>query len=345
VGSIRAPRVLVQTDGGTFRPIECSVKVSQHQSADTFSATLDMDEAGILTDLPSPINVTVQACNDGGAYMQMIMGQVDKIEADFGERTITISGRDQTAQLTDQKTNEKWLNKKPEEIIQDLAGRAGLSANITGSSTDKAGLKYKDDYNRISELDNMWNVITRMANHMGCVAFVKGSVLNIQPFDQSQGGTYEIFYVPPTNGSPAQSNATSITGCRDVNLGKTVTMKHMSWQHKEGKGIFSKFTAQGSGGNLDFSFKGANLTKQQQDQLAQTKLDEILSHEMQISVTMPGDVNIDPQMQLVVTGTGTGFDQSYIMSSISHEWSWDDGYVMTLATRNKKGGRSSSQGS
>lgn len=350
MGYIRAPRVIVATDGGDFRPLECSVDVSQHQSADTFDATIAIDDSGAiaLCDM-APINVTIMATNDqtAGGWVQMIMGQADKVETNFEERTISISGRDMTAQLTDQKTNEKWQNKKPEEIIQDLAGRAGLGTQITGSSKDKAGLKYKDDYNRISELDNFWNVITRMANHMGCIAFVKGQTLYVQPFDQSNGGTYTVWYVPPTPETPAQSNAISITGSRDVNLSKNVTVKHMSWQHKEGKGIFSKYSSSGAGsGNLDFWFKAANLTKAQQDQLAQTKLKEILSHERKCTITMPGDVNIDPMMMLQLSGTGTGFDQSYIMSSIKHSWSYDDGHMMHIDCRNqdsKRGGASQGQ--
>src|ERR1043166_3343100 len=102
MGFIRAPRVTIATDAGDFSPIECTVNVSQHQSADTFDAVLAMDDKGAvaLCDM-APINVTIVATNDqaSGGWNQMIVGQADKIDTDFACRTISISGRDQTAQM------------------------------------------------------------------------------------------------------------------------------------------------------------------------------------------------------------------------------------------------------
>lgn len=271
-----------------------------------------------------------------GGWTQMISGKVDDVTADFNERTVKISGRDKTADLTDKKTTEKWLNKKPEEVIKDLAGRAGLTAKISGQSKDKAGLQFKEEYNRISEYDNFWNVITRMAKHIGCVAFVKGDVLHVQPYDESTGGTFMVYYIPPTPGNAARGNSISLSGRRSLHLAKNVKVNHKSWRHKQGEAIESEFKSSGSGeGDLDYTFKGANLTKAQQDQLAETKLNEILSHERTPSVSMPGDVTISPFMKLQIVGTGTGFDQSYIISSIEHRWEEEDGYSMDIEVRNK----------
>jgi phage protein D len=338
-GFIRAPRVVVATDGGSFYPIDCSVDVSQHQSADKFHATLPLDVPGASFWCDTaPINVTVTATNNfnEGGWTQMITGQVDNVEADFLHRIVKISGRDQTANMTDQKTNEKWLNKKPEDVIQDLAGRAGLGVQITGSSKDKAGLKFKDDYNRISEYDNYWNVITRLAKHMGCVAFVKGSTLYVQPYDQSTGGVFVVQYAPPTDETPAYGTTIDLKCTRNLHLSKDVKVKHNSWQHKEGKGVQSMFESSGSGaGTLEYMFKAANLTKSQQDQLAETKLNEILSHERTPHIHTYGDVNITPFMTLQLVGTGTGFDQSYLISTIAHHWSTHDGYKMDINVRNK----------
>lgn len=345
MGFIRHPRVIVNG----FAPIECSVHVSQHQSADTFSATLPLDlpSASYWCD-QAPIDVSIMATNDvtAGGWTEMITGQVDDVDADFTNRIVHISGRDKTAEMTDQKTTEKWLNKKPEDIIQDLAGRAGLSANISGSSKDKAGLKYKDDYNRISEYDNWWNVVTRLAKHIGCIAFVKGSTLYIQPYDQGQG-VFLVQYEPPGPlGTPARGTVVDLKCNRKLHLAKNVKVNHKSWQHKEGKAIMSEFQSSGSGsGDLEYTFKGANLTKSQQDQLAETKLNEIISHERVPHIRTYGDVSVTPFMKVQLSGTGTGFDQEYIMSSIDHEWS-EDGHMMTLEVRNKdskRGGAEQSQ--
>lgn len=349
-GFVRAPRCIVSTDGGDCVPIDCEVSVSQHQSADTFNAKIALDGpdgigASFWADT-SPINVTVMATNDAnsGGYTQMFTGQVDKVEIDFEDRTVHISGRDKTSGPLDQKTNEKWLNKQPQDIISDLAGRSGLGVNFSGQSPDRAGLKYKDDYNRISELDSHWNVIVRLSKMLGCIAFVKGSTLNIQPYDFSGGGTYTISYVPPTPENYAQGNFIKMTCGRDLNLAKDVKVNHKSWQHKEGKAIESEFESSGSGSALLLhSLKGANMTKAQQDSITKARLAEIISHERTVTIDTYGDVTIDPSMTLVVTGTGTGFDQSYVISDIEHHWSWDQGYRMNVRVRNKDSKRSGGQ--
>jgi phage protein D len=282
--------------------------------------------------------VTITATNDvnAGGWVEMFLGDVDKLEIDFEHRVVHISGRDKTAKMTDQKTNEKWQNKQPEDIIEDLAGRSGLSVKFKGKSTDKAGLKYKDDYSRISDHDSHWNVITRLAKQMGCIAFVKGSELYVQPYDASDGGTYQILYTKPTHVSPAAGSFVSLSCGRDLNLSKDVKVNHKSWQHKEGKGIESEYNSKGAGdGKLEFTFKGANLTKQQQDQLTETKLDEIISHERTVKMHTYGDVNLTSLMMLSLSGTGTGFDQDYIISTIEHSWQFGHGYKMHINVRNK----------
>lgn len=347
MGYIRHPRVYFSIGGATIAPTECTVHVSQHQSADTFSGTfpLDFPSASFWCDT-APLDVTVMATNDytTGGWTQMITGSVDDIEADFEARTVRINGRDKTAELTDKKTTEKWLNKKPEEVIKELAGRVGLGTQIKSQSKDKAGLQYKQEFNRISEYDNSWNVIVRMAKQMGCVAFVKGQTLYVQPYDQAGGGIFLVQYIPPTAANAAQSNVISLGGKRNLHLSKDVKVNHKSWRHQQGEAIESEFRSTGAGSAaLEYTFKGANLTKQQQDELAQSKLNEILSHERNMTIAAVGDVSITPFHMAQVVGTGTGFDQQYIISSIEHRWEEEDGYTMDLEVRNKDSKRGSAE--
>jgi phage protein D len=334
---------LLQTDAATFTPVECQISVSQHQSSDTFSAKIALDDPSGLDESywlgTAPLNVTVSATNDvnSGGYVTMLTGAVDKIEVEFATRMVHISGRDKTAKLIDRKTNEKWLNKQPQDIINDLAGRVGLSVQFNGKPQDRAGLKYKDDYNRISELDSCWNIIVRLAKDLGCIAFVKGDTLNIQPWDASGGGIYNVFYQRPGQ-APAQANFIRLTCTRDLHLAKKIKVNHKSWQHKAGKAIETEFEYDGSGDDgdvLEHSYKAANLTKQQQDQLAGNHLDHIVSHERGVALDMPGDVNLDPTMMLALSGTGTAADQSYVISAIDHHWSFHSGYTMRVRVRNK----------
>jgi hypothetical protein len=94
-----------------------------------------------------------------------------------------------------------------------------------------------------------------------------------------------------------------------------------------------------TGGRLRHMLKAANQTKQQQDAIAKGMLANITSHERTVTIRAPGDVSIRPDMNLVLSGTGTAFDQSYVISDIEHNWSQHQGYVMTVRVRNMSEGR------
>jgi phage protein D len=344
-GFTRQPRCTVNG----IIPIECSVHASQHQTADTFAAVIALDDPAnpgpaYWADT-APIQVTVMATNDvaSGSMTLMFQGNVDKVSIDWDRRTVHISGRDNTSQLIESKTNEKWINKQPNDIITDLAGRAGLSVQFSGTASDRAGLKYKDDYNRISELDSYWNVIVRLAKEMSCIAYVKGTQLFIQPWDFSGGGDFAVTYVPPTASSAAQGNVLKLTTERDLVLAQTVTVEHNTWQQKEGKAVSSVWTVPGTAGVLKHGLKAANLTKRQQDAVAKGRADEITSHERTVTIVTYGDVTLQAGMMVTLSGTGTGFDMSYVISDIEHHWSWGQGYIMTVNVRNKSKGRAATQ--
>jgi hypothetical protein len=52
--------------------------------------------------------------------------------------------------------------------------------------------------------------------------------------------------------------------------------------------------------------------------------------EYSIEVDMRGDVNCNPTQQLQLSGTGTAFDRSYDIMSVTHRFSTEEGYRMTI---------------
>lgn len=335
---LRHPRALVIVGGQRIRPIECTVHLTTHQSADTFNAILALDKNGLDEKYwadTSPIPIEIIGTNDAqtGGWVSMIVGNVDKPEIDLIERTVRISGRDATAKMINKKTNERWQNKKASEIVKEIAGRHGLKVKLSDTLT-KAGLQYKDDHNRISDQDSEWNVIIKLAKQEGCVAFVKGDTLYFRAVDSTEGDVYKLRYAPPTNLSPARGTFTQLRMVRDLNLAKKISVRHRSYQHKTEKVVDSTYESEGAGdGSLDYDLRGANLTQDQNDQIASRKLAEIASHERTIVVGCPGDTAVDPRMMISLSGTGTGFDQEYMISTVEHIWS--EGYRMLINVRNK----------
>ena len=346
-GITRQPRACVAVSGGILMPLECSVHLSCHQTADTFEAELALDDpsgldARFWLDTPS-IPVTISGTNDirSMAYVPLLIGNVDVASVSFHHRKVKIRGRDLTALLTDNKTNQKWLNQSDEAIIQQLAGQAGLSVQISGGS-DKSGLQFKEDYNRISDQDACWNMIVKIARKMGCIAFVKLNTLYVQPFDQTNGSAYAVYYQAPSQDGPALGTTEHLTCTHNLTLTKTVKVKVQGWRHKQGQAITSEYTLPGGGaGQLSYDMRSANPTKANQDHLTKSRLMEIASHERTASMELPGDVTLDPQGSLVISGTGTGADQSYLIGDIHHRFAFKGGFQSTVAIRNVDSARGS----
>lgn len=348
-GTLRQPRIYVSVNGESLSPIECSVDVSLHQSADTFYCKLPLDNDAGLDETfwadTAPIPITINGTNDQltGGVTALLIGQADEPLIDFAQRTVMIKGRDLTEALTDLKTSEKWQNLSNQQIITQLAARGGLTVNF-GGSTDQAGLQFDQDYNEVSDSDSCWNVIVACAKRLGCIAFVKGMVLYIQPLDAVPSKFYTINYRRPTPGQLASGNFVGLTAARNLNLAKDATLQLQSWQHKQGKTVTSKFHSKGknTGKNASiYQFRAANLTKEQQDRVAKSHLKETLSHERQVRLTNhPGDGSVNPAtMGVTLQGTGTAFDQNYILSNLTHRYSMVGGYVMDLSAHSQDASR------
>ena len=343
----RQPRAWVNAGGAQLVPEECSVHVSLHQSADTFYAKLPLDnDAGLDEDWwasTAPIPLTITAANDvaAGGAVTLLTGNVDEAQVDFVNRTVEVRGRDLTGALIDLKTSEKWQNLTGKDLITNLAGRVGLTVQFSGDS-DKAGLQYDQDYNEISDLDSAWNVIVSSAQRLGCIAFVKGTILYIQPLDQPPTSFYTFTYQRPTAGQRAAGNFVSLYATRNLSLAKDVSLEIASWQHKQGKAIKSKFESKSASSGSDkllYQFRGANLTKEQQDRDAKSYLKQTLTHERSVRASLPGDVNISALMGFRLSGTGTDFDQDYVMADIAHQFSLGNGYTMMIDAHSQDASR------
>jgi phage protein D len=325
-------------DGNNLSPIECSVHLSLHQSADTFYAKIPLDNDAGLDEVfwlgTAPIPITILGTNDQstGDFATMLVGQVDTPQVDFAMRTVSFRGRDLTGALTDLATSKQWQNLSNQQIITELATSVGLTVNFAGT-TDNAGLQFDQDYTEFADNDACWNVIVSCAKRLGCIAFIKGTVLYIQPLDQPASSFYKVRYRRPTDEQIASGDFVTLTCSRNLHLAKVAGITMQSVRHKQGDTLTSKFQSKGKHTGSDkmlYQFRAANLTKEQQDRIAKSHLKETLSHERTINLgNLPGDVRVTPLSGIDLSGTGTDADQQYILSSAAHHWS-ENGYLMDL---------------
>lgn len=353
MSNVSGPRCVFVVNGKTIEAMEASVHVSRRQSADTFFAKLPLDNDAGLDETfwsdTAPIPIEVRGTNDisKGGFKTLLTGQVDKVQVTLHDRIVTLIGRDKTALLTDSSTSEQFLNQSVEDVVQTLATRAGLIAQFLGTDdgdSAKAGLQYDQDVNLITTTDNYWNTIVGLARQSGQIAFVKGNTVFVQPIDAPGNGTFTVTYQRPSPGSPASSNSIMLTCARDLNIAKTVLVEHQTWNQKQGKSTTSKFQSKSKSNSAAkdtaiMRFHGANMSKSQQDRVAKSRLKETMIHEREVDIEMPGDVTIDPQSELELTGTGTKFDQSYLISGVVHRFDINGGYQMTVSIHNKDADR------
>lgn len=347
--TVRAPRAVLTVNGIQVVPVECEIRENTHHQADTFGATMTLDgdaDEAFWADLAS-ITCTVRATNDyaAGGWATKFDGKIDDVDIDLFRRTVRVTGRDRVSDLLDTKTNEQWQNQTTSEIVTDIAGRVGLTANVSIQNGDKSGLIYKDDYNRESDNDVLWNVLVRLAQREGCAVFIKpgSGVLSFLPVDQLGGSTFVVHYVAPTPTTIASGNFTALSLRRGFAVSKNIKVRVKSYQLKGKKSISSEFSSAGKiPGESAYDYRIPNLTKTQADKAAKNRLDEILRQEKGVQVDMPGDVTLDPSFMLQLSGTGTSFDQSYIISSIVHRFG-EAGYRMVVDVRNKDRNRTTTQ--
>ena len=77
-----------------------------------------------------------------------------------------------------------------------------------------------------------------------------------------------------------------------------------------------------------------NLTPNQALQLAQSRLAELTQHERVIELLMPGELTLTPRSMLLLTGTGTGFDQVYYIDMIERDLHLASGFTQRIRAKN-----------
>lgn len=349
-GMVRAPRAVLAVSGGNIIPIEVTVEMTTLRKSDKFSARISLDSSPGLDEVYwsalTDNSITVNATNDinQGGLSPLFLGHVDTVDIDWQNRTAHISGRDLGAALLETKTTEEFLNQTTAQIVTAIAGRVGLTANVSVPNSDMVGLVYKTEYSRITDSDVLMNVLSRLAQRAGCVFYISGKTLNFLPASQLNGNVFTVSYQRPTQSDFATGNFITLSTHRNYVLGKNLKVRTRSYQLKQKKVVDSQYNMPGTvTGDLVHEYRAPNMTKQQADIFTQNRLNEISSREKTLEISMPGDISVGPNTPIALVGTGTAFDQTYVISRVSHSFSQSNGYRMTISTRNKDKARKAAQ--
>jgi phage protein D len=342
--SSRQPSGTVLINGTSVPWLEWSVTNNTYYSPDKYSLTVPASSlpAGLQrADLANmaEMMIEVRASLDTSSGTSLIIGRVDEIEDDLVNGVIRFEGRDRTADFIEAKTTEKFVNQTASQIVTTLAGRHGLTADVTATST-KAGRYYEIDHDKLTDQSTEWDLLTYLAQKEGFNVWVTGTTVQFHPDSQSTSSPIPIVYSPPNGSQGAQATFTRMSMHRSLTLASDVTVTVYSWNAKT-KNAF-KVTAKAtktkgqksSGSPQVYTFRVPGLTKDQAQQLAQKRAEDITRHERVIEVSMPGDVTTTARDQLALTGTGTAYDQTYWFSEIERTMAFEGGFEMHLKAKN-----------
>jgi phage protein D len=323
--TLRQPRLNVLANGLPVLAASATVCSNNYHAADRFHVSLAAAGAAALVDADT-ITLGVQFSLDGGtSFQSAITGAVDALDFDAVQGGLSLSGRDLSAGLIEARTQETFANQTASEIAAILAGRHGLAAQVTATTTP-VGRYWELEHDRIvlnafSQATAEWDLLVSLAQHEGFDVWVSGATL---------------YFQPPQTVTPV---VITPQGCMSLRLERALTLAGdvqvivKSWHSRGGTGCVQTARRQGSGKSATYVYVVPNLTPDEALALAQQRLNELTAHERVLVAEMPGDLVLTPRMMLGLEGTGTEFDTIYRIDEIERTLSASHGFVQRLRAR------------
>lgn len=333
-GELRWPRAQIIAGGNPLPFSDLTVTQTRTKDGDTFHVCSGLSFVDLnwwLTTTPIPVQITINST-------KIFDGNVDHVDVSFDEGTLTISGRDKCAPLMESQTSEKFLNQKPDQVVQTIGSRHGIECDCDQPGDD-AGKMYSTDSDAISHRGSEWSFIVHLADHYGMVTYMTGGKLYWKKYNEKLP-VYQISYSAPTPEQYATGNFMKLKASRNMILGRPVKVNVHSHNHRQKKTISASMTSSGGTGTpLVYNHTIPGITQSQANTIATSKLAQVQAHELTIDeLEFPGDETINARMSFQLSGTNSPLDQNYDATQIEHHISLKDGYRTGIKIKNKKGG-------
>ena len=334
LGSGRAPRLVVLADGVVLPATDAFVVSNNHFAADRFrvSAVASLAPPGLIDG--DGVMLDVQVWLDG-AVTSLVQGAVDSLDYDPTSGRLHLSGRDLSASLLESRTQETFSNRTASEIVTILAGRHGLSADVTATTTP-VGRYWQLEHDRLvldqfARATTEWDLLVTLAQFEGFDLWVSGNALRFHP-QQADETVPTALRAAATAAGPA--NVMCLELHRSLTLARDIVVTVKSWNNRQAN-AFVQTASKGRGFRaLNYVYVVPNLSPDDARRLAQRKLAELSQHERVMVAEMPGDLFSAPRQAVRVEGTMTSFDQVYWIDRVERHLSVAHGFTQTLHARN-----------
>ncbi|MDE8348941.1 MAG: hypothetical protein POG74_05575 [Acidocella sp.] len=297
------------------------VEQTGYYSADRFTIELAMGaaplfSAGYYSEL-GLAEITIEVANYPAGFSGLITGQIDNIRIDFTTSLVKLSGRNLSARLIDAEISDTFVNQTSSQIAETLALRHGLVPNVTVTSTP-IGQYYELDHARSvlglhSRSGNAWDLMAQLAQLENFSLSVVGKILN---------------FLPPLL---LQAAFLNVQSCIDLSFDMATTLPTTaivkSWNTRNK--IALNHSVGGMSGGITTLIK-PNLTSEQAQLIATNHLLMLTLHSRIMKAKIPGELSMMPGTAILLAGTGSSFDQMYVVDSIVREISVKDGFTQTI---------------
>ncbi len=289
----------------------------------------------------NPLMLDIQASVDGGeTFTSLILGQVDHMQIHLEKGFIEVDGRDMTANFIDTKTQKTYQNMTASQIVQQIAAEHNMVADVTPTTT-LVGRYYEIDHERIGAGDftrttTEWNLMCSFASKEGFDIWVTGNTVHFHPFQKPDQDPYVVYWDP----SGPSSNAVEISLDRSMTFAKDIIVVVRSWNSRQNQSI-TKYAPSGarnaaiqSGKAQEFSYVRPNLSEAEAQALANQIRADLTAKERLIEFCRPADLTLNARNMVLVQGTGSSWDTTYFVDSVSRSMGWEDGFTMRIRAKN-----------
>ena len=344
-GYLRQPRVRVIANGVELSGItDARIVTTSCASAAWFSLTIALGSDAILssafwsseTDITIEIQISV---NGGQSFSSIITGKVDTVTLTPLQGIVQIEGRDFTALLLSSSNQETFVNQTSSEKVSRVALRHGLTPVVTDTTRligafDTSNYNYVT-LNRFSKTLTDWDLLSTLARAECFDLFINCATLY---FQSPQTTVRKNIRIQPNDISDLRMDRLPLLGSNFQ-----VTVK--SWNSWQQQAVTSSVSTSQPGAvpvnnnghssaDPQFILTAPNLTPDMADTIAQQQLDLIGRHERTIEFETPGDPSLTTRDMIVLSGTGTQFNQSYQIESIEHSIGHSKGYSQRIRAKN-----------
>ncbi len=319
---VSTPQVqLMIGDSSLYGAISLEIEQVAYFAADRFTVTVALGD-GLLADTSyfsafglQIITIGVAVSNAG--YVNLLTGQIDNIRLDLLANTATLAGRDLSARLIDTQTSETYANQTASQIATAIAARHGLTPNVTATTTP-VGQYYELDHARSALSMNSrngteWNMLSALAQAESFILSVTGTTLNFGPL---------VAGVPALL-TPQNCIALSLDMATTIPSSATVK----SWNTRN-KAVVTQTSGTATGGST--TLIRPNLTSIQASNLAASHLSFLAHHGTILRAAIPGELALTPASPLLLSGTNTALDQTYVIDAITRSIDTRNGFIETI---------------